>query len=250
MESLRARVDAIVKKQEDAESLKPWYNYLCKRPCAHDEYLQTFNRHNVHLIDTKGEGVAAITPRGAVVNGKEYELDCLVYATGFELATDWSHRSGMEIYGRNGVTVTEKWRDGASTFHGWASRNFPNCLFLGFTQAAQSRNFMYVTNGQAQHFAYIISQCQMRSIRTMEPTADAEEGWVKASVETGKARSAALRECTPGYYNNEGDFTLRAARNAAYGGGVVAFFDILRKWKGENKLEGLELTHFATENVA
>jgi cation diffusion facilitator CzcD-associated flavoprotein CzcO len=136
MESLRARVDAIVKKQEDAESLKPWYNYLCKRPCAHDEYLQTFNRHNVHLIDTKGEGVAAITPRGAVVNGKEYELDCLVYATGFELATDWSHRSGMEIYGRNGVTVTEKWRDGASTFHGWASRNFPNCLFLGFTQAA------------------------------------------------------------------------------------------------------------------
>lgn len=118
MESLRARVDSIVKNQECANSLKPWYNYICKRPCAHDEYLQTFNRCNVHLVDTKGRGVEAITAKGAVADGKEYELDCLVYATGFELATDWSHSSGMEIYGRNGLTVTEKWRDGASTFQG------------------------------------------------------------------------------------------------------------------------------------
>lgn len=108
---------------------------------------------------------------------------------------------------------------------------------------------MYVINGQAKHFAYVISQCPVRGIRTLEPTVDVEEEKVKTSVETGKMRSAALRECTPGYYNNEGDFTVRAARNAAYGGEVAAFFEILRKWKDENKLDGLEVTLFATKNI-
>lgn len=244
MESLRARVEAVVKDKECAESLKPWYNHVCKRPCCHDQYLQTFNRPNVHLIDTKGQGVERITATGAVVNGTESKLDCLIYATGFEFSTDWSRRAGMEIYGRNGLTVTEKWKDGALTFQGWSSRDFPNCFFLSLTQAAQSPNFMYVTNRQAKHFAYVIAQCQKRNVRTIEPTADAEAEWVKTSVETGKMRNTALQNCTPSYLNNEGDFNLRAARNAPYGGGVIAFFQIIDKWREENNLEGLDLGYF------
>jgi cyclohexanone monooxygenase len=119
MESIRARTDEIVKDKETADALKPWYNQFCKRPCFHDEYLDTFNRPNVKLVDTKGQGVERITEKGIVANGEEFEIDCLIYATGFELANDWSHKTGMEIYGRNGMTTTEKWRDGASTLHGW-----------------------------------------------------------------------------------------------------------------------------------
>ena len=145
MEQIRARVDQIVKDKETAESLKPYYNQFCKRPCFHDEYLETFNRPSVQLVDTRGKGVEAITEKGIVANGKEYELDCIIYATGFELATDWSHRSGMEIYGRDGKTITEKWKGGASTLHGWTSRGFPNCLFVSIVQAALTPNFIHIT---------------------------------------------------------------------------------------------------------
>jgi cation diffusion facilitator CzcD-associated flavoprotein CzcO len=130
MESIRARIDETVKDKATADSLKPWYNQFCKRPCFHDEYLGTFNRPNVKLIDTKGQGVERITEKGVVANGEEYEIDCLIYATGFELANEWSHKSGMEIYGRAGLTITEKWKDGAATLHGWTSRGFPNCFFV------------------------------------------------------------------------------------------------------------------------
>ncbi|KIW93852.1 uncharacterized protein Z519_05167 [Cladophialophora bantiana CBS 173.52] len=241
MESLRARVDAIVEDKRTAESLKPWYNHFCKRPCCHDEYLQTFNRPNVHLIDTEGQGVEAITTKGVVSHGKEYELDCIIYATGFEVATDFSRRAGMDIYGRDNLTLTEKWREGALTFHGWTTRGFPNCFFVSNLQSAQSVNFIHATNEQAIHLAYIVSECQKRGIDTVEPTAEAEANWVDTVIETTKMRRNLLRGCTPGYYNNEGDFSLRAQRNAPYGGGVMPFLEILSNWRQEGKLEGLDI---------
>ena len=68
-----------------AEALKPYYRQFCKRPCFHNEYLEPFNRPNVTLVDTKGKGVERITKKGVVVEGREYELDCLIYASGFEV---------------------------------------------------------------------------------------------------------------------------------------------------------------------
>lgn len=239
MEALRARVAAIITDKDCAESLKPWYNYYCKRPCAHDEYLQSFNLPNVNLVDTDGNGVEAITRNGVVANGKEYSLDCLIYATGFEWSTDWHHKSGIEIHGRNGITLGERWQDGALTYHGWGSYGFPNCFFLSNIQAAQTPNFMYVTNEQARHFAYIIAQCKQRNIRHVEPSLEAETAWVAECIETGKAQQEALRGCTPGYLNHEGGISLRSARNSPYGGGVMAFFEIIRKWRKANKFEGL-----------
>jgi cation diffusion facilitator CzcD-associated flavoprotein CzcO len=250
MQQIRARVDEIVKDKETAESLKPWYNQFCKRPCFHDEYLQTFNNPNVKLVDTKGKGVEAITEKGVVANGQEYELDCLIYATGFELATDWSHRSGMEIYGRDGLSTTQKWQEGASTLHGWASRGFPNCFFVSIVQAALTPNFMHVTNEQAKHIAYVISQCRERGINTIEPTDAAEKEWVDVILKSGEIRRQFLQECTPGYYNNEGDITMRTRRNGSYGGGSVIFLEILKKWREENKLEGLETTPLVAATAA
>src|SRR4029077_6951318 len=117
MEQIRARVDSIVEDPATAEALKPYYRQFCKRPCFHDEYLDTFNRPNVTLVDTHGRGVERLTERGVVAKGVEYELDCLIYATGFEVGTDYSRRAGYEIVGRDGLTLTSKWADGASTFH-------------------------------------------------------------------------------------------------------------------------------------
>ena len=97
MEEVRDRVDSIVTDPATAEALKPWYKAFCKRPCFHDEYLDTFNRPNVHLVDTHGRGVERITERGVVVDGHEYELDCLIYATGSRWGGpsrgDWASRS-------------------------------------------------------------------------------------------------------------------------------------------------------------
>jgi cation diffusion facilitator CzcD-associated flavoprotein CzcO len=199
MNEVRARCDALVKDPQTAHNLKPWYNQLCKRPCFHDQYLQTFNLPSVHLIHTDGRGIDAITPKGIVANGKEYELDCIVYATGFELATEWSHKTGMEIYGRNGQSITDCWRQGCRTLHGWTTRNFPNCFWLQVVQAALSPNFLHVTGEQAEHMAYVIAEMKKRGFATVEPTAEAEEEWVQTIVTLGELRRPFLEECTPGY---------------------------------------------------
>src|SRR6185312_1806492 len=109
MEEIRARVDSIVTDPATADALKPWYGYFCKRPCFHDEYLQAFNRDNVTLVDTHGLGVELITADGVMVDGVEHKVDCLVFATGFEVGTDYSRRTGFDLVGRDGLTLTEKW---------------------------------------------------------------------------------------------------------------------------------------------
>jgi cation diffusion facilitator CzcD-associated flavoprotein CzcO len=247
MESIRARTDEVVKDKETADALKPWYNQFCKRPCFHDEYLDTFNRPNVKLVDTKGNGVERITEKGVVANGEEFEIDCLIYATGFELANDWSHKTGMEIYGRDGMTTTQKWKDGASTLHGWSSRQFPNCFWVSVVQAALTPNFMHVTGEQARHFAYVISECQKRGIRTIEPTQEAEEAWCDTIVKGTAIRGDFFKECTPGYYNNEGKPSESAARNATYGYGSPAFIKILTEWRNANDLAGLDVQYNAND---
>jgi cation diffusion facilitator CzcD-associated flavoprotein CzcO len=97
MEEIRARIDTIVTHRETAEKLKAWYRQLCKRPCFHDEYLQAFNTPGVRLIDTDGKGVERITEKGVVVADVEYEVDCIIYASGFEFGTEYTRRAGFDL---------------------------------------------------------------------------------------------------------------------------------------------------------
>ena len=90
MEKIRARAEEIVNDPETAESLKPYYRQFCKRPCFHDEYLKTYNRESVTLVDTDGKGLDKITEKGIFFNGKEYEVDCIIFATGFEVGTEYT----------------------------------------------------------------------------------------------------------------------------------------------------------------
>ncbi len=242
MEQVRARVDSVVADAATAEALKPYYNQFCKRPCFHDEYLQTFNRPNVHLVDTQGQGVERITEKGIVANGVEYELDCIVYATGFEVGTSYARRSGYELYGRDGLSLAQHWADGVSTLHGLYSRGFPNVFIISNTQSGFTANFPHMINEQSKHIAYVLKHCAEHQVRVVEPSREAEDGWVQTIVDLSIMRQKFLEACTPGYYNNEGKVAEMSARNGSYGAGPVAFVKVLEDWRAEGSLQGLELT--------
>jgi cyclohexanone monooxygenase len=242
MEQVRARVDSIVQDPTVAEALKPYYNQFCKRPCFHDEYLPTFNRQNVHLIDTQGKGVERITETGVVANGVEYELDCLIYATGFEVGTSYTRRSGYELYGRGGQSLSDKWADGVSTLHGLTTRGFPNVFIISNSQSGFTANFPHMINEQSKHIGYILRHCADHQVRVIEPGQAAEQAWVQTIVDLSIMRAAFLEECTPGYYNNEGKVAQMNARNGSYGAGPVAFVKVLEDWRAEGGLQGLELS--------
>jgi cyclohexanone monooxygenase len=241
MEQIRARVDEIVAEPATAEALKPWYRQFCKRPCFHDEYLQAFNRPNVTLVDTNGRGVERITPAGIVVDGVEYALDCLVFATGFEVGTAYTRRAGYEIHGRDGVTLTQRWADGVRTLHGMHSRGFPNCFIMGPQQAGFTVNYPHMLNEQSKHLAYIVRQAVDRGVRSVEVSEAAEQEWVDTVIALARFSRQFLEECTPGYYNNEGKPGALNGQNGFYGGGSVQFFRVLDEWRAEGQLRGLEL---------
>ena len=242
MEEVRARVDALVADGDTAEALKPYYRQFCKRPTFNDEYLQTFNRPNVSLVDTKGRGIDRVTPTGVVFDGQEYEVDCLIFATGFEVGTGYTRRAGYDVVGRNGVKLSEKWADGLITLHGFHSNGFPNCFFMGLTQGAFTVNFTHMLNEQALHIAYVIQRAREVEAKTVEATAEAETDWVETIVKLARQSAKFQAECTPGYYNNEG-----AAGNGngfvagQYGGGPVEFFSMMADWRSDGGLRGLEV---------
>lgn len=242
MEQIRARVDQVVADKATADKLKPWYNQFCKRPCFHDDYLDTFNRPNVTLVDTQGKGVQQITERGVVVDGFEYELDCLIFATGFEVGTSYAQRAGYEVKGRSGQTLTQKWADGVSTLHGMHSRDFPNNFIFAISQSGFTVSYPHMLNEQSKHAAYIIAECQRRGVTVVEASEEAEAAWVQTIIDSAISRQEFAEECTPGYYNNEGKPSALAARNGAYGKGPIAFVKLIEAWRADGGLEGLELT--------
>jgi len=242
MQRVRARVDAVVRNPATAEALKPWYNQFCKRPCFHDQYLDTFNRPNVHLVDTQGQGVERITERGLVVAGREYPLDCLIFGTGFEVGTDFTRRLGFEVTGRGGLTLTQKWKDGASTFHGLFTRGFPNLFVMTTQQSGQSANFQHMLDEQSRHIGHILGEVKARGARTLECSAEAEAQWVDTIVRLARTRHDFLAACTPGYYNNEGNPDARTERNNQFWRGPMVFIRLLDEWRRTGTLPGLELT--------
>ena len=238
MNEIRDRVSSTVTDSETAEALKPWYGQWCKRPTFNDEYLPTFNRPNVKLVDTKGKGVERVTENAVVVDGVEYEVDCLIYATGFEVGTAYTRRAEFEVYGRDGLSLSEYWADGMKTYHGFLSNGFPNCFHMGLTQTGLAPNFTYMLNGQAMHIAHLISQVEARDAKSIEPTLEDEDEWVK--LVTGPTFMTEYQNtCTPGYYNGEGKNEGHGFIETQYPDGAVPFYDMLAAWRAQGDFEGL-----------
>ena len=240
MEQVRARAQEVVKDEKTAESLKPYYNQFCKRPCFHDEYLDTFNRPNVELIDTDGKGLEEISEKGIVFNGKEYEVDCIIFATGFEVGTEYSRRAGYQIHGVDGKTVSQKWQNGLATFHGMHSRGFPNAFFFGPAQSGFTATYTYSLDEQSIHLAYILEKIIDKGATRVEASQEAEEQWIQTIIEKARLTADFQENCTPGYYNNEGKIN-QTPQNNTYGGGPIEFFSLMKKWRSKDSLEGLEI---------
>jgi cation diffusion facilitator CzcD-associated flavoprotein CzcO len=240
MEQLRARVDREVHDLSTAEALKPYYRRYCKRPCFSDTYLPTFNRPNVTLVDTGGKGVERLTEHGVVVGGREYPVDCLIFASGFDVNADWAKRVGFEITGRTG-SLAEKWKAGPRTFQGLQTNGFPNLFLMGVTQTGLTSNFTHTLTEQAMHIAFIIDYCRKFDLRVVEATEEAEAEWVEGLKPESAQTSSMLNACTPGYLNNEGHADdPNAVVAGAFLKGPLEFFNILSAWRDQGDLAGLE----------
>jgi cyclohexanone monooxygenase len=240
MEEIRARVDAIVRDRDSAERLKAWYRQLCKRPCFHDEYLDAFNAPGTHLLDTDGKGVERITPRGVVVAGREYPVDCIVFASGFEVGTEYRRRAGFDVVGRGGVKLSDYWGEGMRTLHGIHVHGFPNAFFVQPTQGANLiSNVPHNLTEAGRTIALVVRHALDTGAAQVEVTRAAEDAWI-AFLLTGMGRMIGSQDCTPGYYNNEGqDPGPRARLNVGHPGGALAYFRYIDEWRRSGTFEGL-----------
>ncbi|MBG0832615.1 NAD(P)/FAD-dependent oxidoreductase [Planomonospora sp. ID67723] len=241
MEEIRARVDAIVEDPETARKLKAWYGQLCKRPCFHDEYLQAYNLPGTHLVDTDGKGVERITEAGVVAAGREYEVDCVIYASGFEVGTDHTRRAGYDMTGRDGVRLSERWAEGMRTLHGIHVHGFPNAFFVQPAQGANLiSNIPHNLTEAGRAIALIVEHALAGGFDEVEVTREAEDAWIELLL-SGPGTLLGSPDCTPGYYNNEGrDPGLRGRLNVGYPRGAMAYFAYLDRWSASGAFEGLE----------
>jgi len=241
MEEIRARVDQIVDDPDTAQKLKAWYRQLCKRPCFHDEYLQSFNNPNTHLVDTDGKGVERITETGVVVAGVEYEVDCIVYASGFEVGTEHTRRTGFDLTGRDGVTLSAYWAEGMRTMHGTYVHGFPNAFIVQFTQGANLiSNIPHNLTESGRTIAMVVRHALDNGFDEVEVTEEAEQAWLDLLL-SGPGVTLGSLECTPGYYNNEGQGPGPAgAFSVGYPAGPAAYFQYLDQWRSSGAFEGLE----------
>jgi len=241
MTEIRHRVDQVVDDPATAAALKPWYRQLCKRPCFHDEYLDAFNRPSVRLIDTDGQGVQQIDKTGVWANGEHFELDCLIYASGFEVGTSYQRRSGFEATGRNGLTLAEAWTDGMQSLHGLHVHGFPNLFVVGGNQGANLiSNVPHNLAERGLTIAAIVGHAEAIDAAEVETTEAAQAAWV-AKLEAGDRSFGNDPSCTPGYYNNEGKTEETTGRRnfLGYPDGPIAYFSYIAEWRTAGDFEGL-----------
>jgi cyclohexanone monooxygenase len=241
MARLRRRVEGVVKDKETAEALKPYYNFNCKRPLSHNDFYETFNRPNVELLDVSStRGLERMTRTGIVANGVAYDVDCVIFASGFEVTSALEQRWAIEPFaGRDGLSVYDHWREGYRTFHGVTTHGFPNFFIIAFTQAGLNANITLTFDTQANHIAYIIKETMRRGGTTVECSEAAQDQWVKHVRETAIDVSGFASLCPPSYLNNEGEEKLRWYLGENYGPGFYAYDDLIRKWRQAGDMTGL-----------
>jgi cation diffusion facilitator CzcD-associated flavoprotein CzcO len=257
----RERIPTVVNDKETAEKLTAWYPSWCKRPTFSDVYLETYNNDNVHLVDTDGKGIESVTPNGIVANGREYPIDILVLGTGYHSPAsggDPGTRTNIEIIGRDGRKMSEKWdSEGICTLHGVCSNGFPNFFWQSAAQAGATANYKHTLDVLSEHIAGIIAQGLQRASEesqkvVIEPSAAAEEAWGLRLAQDA-AYFSSLAVCTPSYLNLEGEAfempdakdhvaMMKKAKAAIWAAGLVDFARTMEEWRRNGKMEGIEVT--------
>jgi cyclohexanone monooxygenase len=240
MNQIRSRVDSIVSDNETAQNLKAWYGQFCKRPCFHDEYLQAFNVPGTHLVDTDGKGVERITEKSVVAAGKAYEVDCIIYSSGFELVGEFTRRMGFDVVGRDGLKLSDYWADGMHSKHGIHVHGFPNAFMVQPTQGANLvSNIPHNLTEAGKTIAIIVRHAQDQGCNRVEVSKESEQAWYDLLTSVD-ARKVSSPDCTPGYYNNEGQEMPEARTFVGYPKGPTAYFEYLEDWRNSGDFEGIE----------
>jgi cation diffusion facilitator CzcD-associated flavoprotein CzcO len=220
----------------------------------HDEYLQAFNRPNVHLVDTAPRGIEALTPKGIVHNGKEYPIDVIIWSTGYgsPLTESLAGKAGIAVIGKDGLDMEDEFKEGKlMSLHGLIAHNFPNLFYTGLSQAGVGVNQTQRLDEQSLHIAYTIKEACLRakSQKTViEATHTACDDWANQCA--SKAHMlATMRNCTPSYFNMEGatdrmtpEQQAVAARSALWGQGYLSYAKVLGDWRARGNLEGFEIS--------
>jgi cyclohexanone monooxygenase len=240
MEEIRQRATAVVRDPATAESLKAWYRQLCKRPCFHDAYLQAFNEPGVTLVDTDGKGVERLTATGVVAAGRHVEVDLVVFASGFEVGTDYTRRAGYDPVGRDGRALSAAWADGMRSLHGTLVHGYPNLFLAQPTQGANLiSNVPHNLTEAGRTIAAVVARALATGAQQVEVTAEAEQAWLDL-LATAMPSVIGGPDCTPGYYNNEGQPPAAgSALGQGYPAGPSAYFRYLREWRDSGRFDGL-----------
>ena len=227
MMRIHRRIEEVVDDKATADALKPWYMFMCKRPCFDDEYLPAYNRPNVHLVNTNGAGITRIGPQGPEFEGKTYPLDVLIYATGFEV-----QKTGIynEIRGRDGREINETYADGLRTLFGVHTHGYPNLFIMGGYQASFQFNLTFMLQTQGDHIAECIKHAREHGYDEIDVSPETEEWWVQEVIEH-RGKTTRNQDCTPGYYNFEGEFNRRQDGN--YNGGFLQYYTHMQGIRGE-----------------
>ncbi|EKJ70878.1 hypothetical protein FPSE_08929 [Fusarium pseudograminearum CS3096] len=252
-DELRARVDSEVRDPNTAEKLKPWYPGWCKRPTFNDDYLATFNRDNVTLVDTNGNGIDRYTERGIVVGGRELDVDVLVLATGFTPSGQLLPEELLKasIIGRDGRLLKDKWDSSeVGTLFGVATNGFPNLFSVFGRGSPASYNMTSGFDITGRLIAHVIAQATKESKQperlVIEVDRRDEEKWM-AQVAKNAAWYSALTICTPSYFNAEGEKApstpekqYQQALTATWGRGVNDYERIVTEYtkRTSDQLEG------------
>jgi len=236
-------VEQLVNDPKTAEALKPYYRFLCKRPLSSDEFYPIFNRSNVELVDvSQTKGVERLTAKGFVANGREYEVDCMIFASGFEVTSDLNRRWGIDVVeGRGGQSIYTHWANGPKTLHGTMTHGFPNQFYIGYIQGGLNASVTLQFGNQGYHIAHVISEVLKRGCTVAEPSQEAQDEYVRHFESMEIDLSDFQRQCPPSYFNNEGEVKPKWALFRAYGPGWDGFQKLLQDWRAQGDLKGLVL---------
>ena len=244
MERMRRRVDELVADPATAEALKPYYRFMCKRPLSSETFYASFNQSNVELVDVaETQGLGQLTPAGFLANGKEYQADCVIFASGFEVTSDLERRWGIDrIEGREGRSLYDHWRDGPRTLHGTMTHGFPNQYFVGYIQGGLNASVTEQFGRQGEHIAYVIAESLRRGAEAVEVTAEAQDAYVAHFEATTIDNSAFLNACPPSYFNNEGAATHKWGLFRPWGAGWHDFLRVVREWREAGDMAGMRVS--------